>query len=320
MALVSRKCCLDVVVPTRDTRNLTLRCLGAVVGSEAAGEGFLRCILVDNGSSDGTVEAVANRWPSVSVVRNDRNAGFGAACNRGARVGSSSLILFLNSDVFARPRAVERLVSFLDDQPASVAAGGRLVDVGTEHTQRGFVLRAFPHLSTQLALLIGLERFWPTNPISREQLMLDFDYGRTQEVDGQPAGACLICRRVDFEAVGGFDESFYYWFEDVDLVRRLRSRGRIGYVHDAVFDHVGAVTFSQWRRSEVVVTRYSSLLRYFAKHHSRSDQLALRGVVAALASLRAVPLAFVDRDRAEAYATVVRLALRSPAQVNGPQH
>jgi GT2 family glycosyltransferase len=184
------------------------------------------------------------------------------------------------------------------------------VHFGSDRTQVGFVLRAFPTLPAQLALLVGLERVWPTNPISRRQLMLDFDYDRTQDVRAQPAGACLLCRRDAFDAIGGFDESFYFWFEDVDLIRRLGERGRIAYVHDAVFEHVGSGTFAQWARPEIVVTRYRSLLHYFAKHHSRSAQFALAAVVAALGGVRAVALWPVDRDRARAYAAVASLAAR----------
>jgi GT2 family glycosyltransferase len=304
---------VDVVIPTRDTRELTVQCLDSLFQCELAREGGLSCIVVDNGSSDGTAELIRKGWPSVVLVRNEANVGFGTACNQGAQCGSGEFILLLNSDIYARPGAVDRLVDFMVGDHRYVAAGARLVTPGTGRTQVGFALRAFPRLVAQIALLVGLERRWPTNPVSRRQLMLDFDYLRTQEVDAQPAGACLLCRRLDFEAIGGFDEDFYYWFEDVDLVKRLKTSGRIGYVHDAVFEHVGGMTFAQWNRPEIVVTRYASLLRYFAKHHSLAEVLALRIVIAVLAILRALPLALVDPGRARAYAAVMRLALRSVA-------
>ena len=297
---------IDVVIPTRNTQALTLRCIESLRASSGV---TLRCTVVDNGSSDGTAQALTARWPDVDVVRNERNVGFGEACNQGARRGDADLLLFLNSDIVARSGSVERLAQFLSGHGDCVAAGARLVDSGTDRTQVGFVLRDFPRVSTQLALLGGLERFWPRNPISRRQLMLDFDYGRTQFVDAQPAGACLLCRRRDFDAIGGFDEEFFYWFEDVDLVRRLRARGRIAYVHDAVFEHVGGDTFAQWGRPEIVVTRHRSLLRYFVKHHSGREALVLRGAVGVLALVRLPLLVVVDRDRARAYATVLRDAL-----------
>jgi N-acetylglucosaminyl-diphospho-decaprenol L-rhamnosyltransferase len=299
---------VDVVVPTHDTRDVTLRCLRAL--REGSSDGVaLQCIVVDNASRDGTADAIEQHLPDVRVLRNDRNAGYGEAVNQGTRAGDGGYVLVLNSDVLARPGAVAGLARFLEQHPGYVVAAGRLVDEGTDRPQVGFAMRRFPTLAGQLALLVGLERFWPRNPVSRRQAMLDFDYGRTQEVEGQPAGACLMCRRADLEAVGGFDEGFFYWFEDVDLIRRLRNRGRIGYVHDAVFEHLGAATFRQWSRPEAIVARYEGLLRYFAKHHPPRELLALRTVVGALAAIRALPLSVVDRPRARAYARVLRLAL-----------
>ena len=301
---------LDVVVVTRDTRGLTLRCAAAVL---APGPRPLpHLIVVDNGSSDGTAEAIRERWPETTVLRNDADVGFASACNQGARAGDGDYILFLNSDAFPRPGAVERLVSFLEAHPGHSAAAGLLVDVGTERPQVGFAVRGFPTLATQVALLVGVERAWPGNPVSRRQTMPDFDYRATQDVAAQPAGACLACRRGSFEAVGGFDEAFYYWFEDVDLVIRLQERGPVAFVHDAVFDHVGGGTFGAWHRPQVVRARYGSLLYFFAKHHSPGAQLGLRLVVGTLAAARLVPLAVVTPERAGAYRDVLRMAVTGP--------
>ncbi|MBS1868979.1 MAG: glycosyltransferase family 2 protein [Actinobacteria bacterium] len=298
---------VDVVIPTRDTRELTLACLDSLLGADAA-QTRVRCVVVDNASRDGTAAAVAARHPSVTVLRNERDPGYGAACNAGAALGDAPYLLILNSDVTARPGALDRLVGFLAASPGHVAAGGRLLDAGSERTQVGFTVRALPTLRAQVALLCGLERMWARNPVSRRQLMLDFDYERTQDAE-QPAGACLLCRRDAFERLGGFDERFHYWFEDVDLVRRLRALGRVGYVHDARFEHVGGASFARWPRPQAIATRHRSLLRYFDKHHPRRERIALRAVVAALALLRAACWLPLDRARARAYASVVRTAL-----------
>jgi N-acetylglucosaminyl-diphospho-decaprenol L-rhamnosyltransferase len=295
---------VDVVVPMRNTRDLSTRCI------DAARSRQVHCVVIDNASDDGTADAIESLWPDVTVVRSKENLGYGRACNTGARHGTGEFILILNSDAIARPGAVERLAQYLVERPDHSAAAGQLVHLGTDEPQVGFAVRGFPTLANQVALMLGLQRYWPRNPISRGQLMLDFDYGRTQELVAQPAGACLMVRRNDFDAVGGFDEGFFYWFEDVDLVRRLRTRGPIGYVHDAVFEHAGGASFALWTRPEVVVARYDGLLRYFLKHHSRADVLALRAVVFALAAVRVPLLALRDRPSARAYAGVARRSLR----------
>ena len=301
---------IDVVIPTRDTKDLTVRCVKALFAAHLRHEASVHCTVVDNGSTDGTAEAISARWPAATVLRNDDNVGYGHACNQGAAGGSAPYVLILNSDAIARRGAVARLVDFLESHEECVLAGGCLVDPGTDRTQVGFTIRGYPTLANQIALMVGLERYWPRNAVSRRQLMLDFDFNRTQLVDAQPAGACLVCRRAAFVAEGGFDEAFHYWFEDVDLVRRMARRGRIAYVHDAVFDHVGAGTFKQWSRAEVVRTRYASLIRYFDKHHSGMSALCLRGTVAALSAVRAVFFSILDRPQAEAYGDVLRVALQ----------
>lgn len=309
---------VDVVIATRDTREITLRSVRAAVEDDGRDGLAVRCVLVDNASADGTPDVVEERFARVRVIRNEADQGFGRACNQGARAGRAEYLLVMNSDVFARPGAIARLVRFLAADHGLVAASGRLVDVGTDRPQAGFAMRGYPTLAGQLALLLGLERLWPSNPISSSLLLLDFAYERTQDVDAQPAGACLLVRRADYEAVGGFDESFHYWFEDVDFLRRLSTRGRIAYCHEATFEHIGGASFAHWSRPQVVQARYHGLLTYFEKHHARSEVIALRVAIAVLAAARAAVLWPVAPARARAYGAVLARALSLRSRSRGP--
>jgi N-acetylglucosaminyl-diphospho-decaprenol L-rhamnosyltransferase len=302
---------VDVVVVTRDTREMTRRCVRSALAE--AGPGVdLRCVIVDNGSSDGTAAALREEPGRVEVIENDHNAAYGRACNQGAAAGEGDYVLILNSDITVRPGAIRALVGFLDASPGHVACGGRVVDPGTDRVQVGHAVRAFPELASQVAQMLGLERHWPSNPVSRRALGLDLDYERTQDVD-QPPGSCLAIRRRDFDAVGGFDERFFYWYEDVDLCRRLVDRGRIAYVHDAPFEHIGSATFAGWGSPQRVRSWYGGVFRYFAKHRPRHEQLLIRGVAGLLATLRALAWLPRDRERARALLDVAGLAARPPA-------
>lgn len=304
---------LDVVIVSFNTRYVTLRCLRALEVASAAAGTPVRLIVVDNASTDGSPDAVEREFPTVTLIRSGENLGYARAVNRGATAGEGEWILILNTDVYARPDALARLVGFARSHPDHAAASGVLVDVGTDDPQIGFAVRSYPTLGQQLALLTGLERYWPSNPISKRAHVAGFDYGRTQDIDVQPAGACLLVPRRHFDAVGGFDEQFFFWFEDVDLLLRLRPRGAIALVHDAVFEHVGGASWSKWNRPQVILSRHRSLLRFFAKHKPRSQQLALRAAIASLGAVRAVGWLPFARDRARAYAEVVRLAARGGA-------
>lgn len=301
---------VDVVVVSHNTRGATVRCVESVLRAAT----LAAVVVVDNGSTDGTPEAVAAAAPSAIVLCQSEPIGFAAAANRGAAAGSADLVLFLNSDAAAHFGAVDRLAEAMADHPTVAASTGRLVTPRNNKPQVGFAVRGFPTLASQAALLCGLERLWPTNPVSRRQLALDFDYESTHTTDAQPSGACLACQRGVFEAIGGFDEQFPFWFEDVDLVRRLASYGSVLYVHDAVFEHEGGLSVGRRPREELIASRYLGLVRYFDKHCGAGARLGIRLSVAASGTARsAAALAALRHREARAHLLGAVAAVRSRA-------
>src|SRR4051812_37004825 len=243
---------VDVVIVTFDTREITLACAARIADPRA------HVIVVDNGSTDGTARAFESR--GVTVVRFAQGVGFAAACNRGAAAGDSPLVLFLNSDVLARPGALGALLDALDERVDAVAAGGRLVDPGTDDTQPAYAPQRYPGLWTLVARVTGLERLGGDGvdpALLAERGTIECD---------QPAGACLLVRRDVFAAVGGFDERFWFWYEDVDLARRLHERGVLLHVGGAVFEHLGGGTFAAWGRERGLRSRLLGIERYAEVH------------------------------------------------------
>ncbi len=274
---------LDVVVVTFDTREVTLECVARL---DRAGT---RAIVVDNGSTDGTAEAVTARFPEAAVVRLERGVGFAEACNRGAAVGDAPLVLFLNSDVYARPGALDALVGALESDPGAVAAGGRLVDPGTDDTQPAYAPQPYPGLGALVARVTGLEllaRGGPDRALLAERGTISCD---------QPAGACLLVRRSVLASVAGFDERFWFWYEDVDLARRLRAHGRLLHVGGAVFEHLGGGTFASWGRERGLRSRLLGIARYAESHLPRRERVALGAALAASGLVRAAAFGLLRR-------------------------
>lgn len=262
----------DIIIVTANTREMTLSCLARVAGRVAT-----HPVVVDNGSTDGTAEAVRASFADATVLELDEPVGFAAACNRGAALGTSPLVLFLNSDVLASDGAVDELIAELVAHPVAVAAGGRLVDPGTSTTQKRYAPQPFPSAPDFARILLGLgPRSAPPPPEDR-----------TVEVD-QPAGACLLARRQDFEAVGGFDESFWFWYEDVDLCRRLREIGPLLNVPTAAFEHLGGGTFAQWSEAQSTASLLHGMLRYAEKHFSRRQSIGFGLLLLVHSGLRAI--------------------------------
>jgi hypothetical protein len=286
---------IDVVIVTADTREMTLGCVAGLQGEPL----LESLIVVDNGSSDGTAAALAELAPEVELVRLEQGVGFARACNLGAARGTAGLVLFLNSDILTTPGAIAGLADALEDAPSAVLAGGRLVDPGTLRTQDAYRPRTFPSAATLATQLLGIEQAWPGNPIARRHFGRRLD-DETTVVAQQPAAAAILVRRPALERVGGFDERFWFWFEDSDLLARLHREGEILYVPRAVFRHLGGGTFRRWSKVERIRSLHHGMLHYADAQLAR-PQRALVGFVTIAVSLPRVVL-FARSRPAEARA------------------
>jgi N-acetylglucosaminyl-diphospho-decaprenol L-rhamnosyltransferase len=285
---------IDAVVATRDSRELVVECVDRLRSPLIE-----RVIVVDNGSLDGTAAAVREARPEAMVVRLEGPEGLSFANNRGAETGAAELILFLNDDVFATHEGISELDRVLGLRPDAVAAAGRLVDPEDGRTQAGYVPRPFPGSLELAASLVGRPR--RHLPLSEDE---------TVAVD-QPPGACLLVRRIVFEKVGGWDEDFEFWFEDVDLARRLEAQGVVLYVPTAVFPHVGGASAARLSHAEVVSRSYRGALLYAQKHLGRRG----RAITAPAYALGSAIRVLTTRDPASrrAYADVLRDSVRLAA-------
>jgi GT2 family glycosyltransferase len=290
---------VDVVIVSADMAEMTLECV-----RELAGPAVAQMVVVDN-AFDPQAGARRDELARVStiVALADRH-GFAAANNRGLAHGSAPYVLLLNSDILVRERAVELLVEALQAHPGAVAAGGRLVDPDTLETQAGYRPRPFPTLANFLVIMLGIEELWPGNPISRRYHGVEADGADAQVVDAQPAAAALMVPRAELEAVGGFDERFWFWFEDSDLLLRLKRRGEILYVPQAVFRHLGGGTFSRWSKSEHIRSIYHGILHYGDAHFDRPRRTILGLAALAVSVPRVVMFARSRPEEAAAWRAV----------------
>jgi GT2 family glycosyltransferase len=281
---------VDVVIVSADMGEMTLDCVSQLEDPVVA-----QVLVVDNafdGNSGASREELHSR---ATVVALAGPHGFAAANNRGVAAGSAPYVLLLNSDILVVPGAIEALLGSLREDPAAVAAGGRLVDPQTLVTQPGYRPRPFPSLANFVVILLGLEELWPGNPVSRRYHGASVEDTRVQAVE-QPAAAALMVPRAELEAVGGFDERFWFWFEDSDLLRRLSARGRILYAPQAVFRHLGGGTFSRWSKTERIRSAHHGILHYADAHLSRAQRAVLGLVVVAISLPR---IALFHRGRPE---------------------
>ncbi len=251
---------LSVVVLNWNTRALVLACLSALFAETP--RHAREVIVVDNGSTDGSADAVAAAFPTVRLIRNPENRLYSVGNNQGAFAAAGEFVCTLNSDTEVRPGALDQLVDFLRANAGHGAVAPRLVDPD------GTVQRAcqrFPTLLSALCFDSWWGRWWPGSWIQRRYLMTDFDHLTSRDVP-QPPGAVFCMRRAEYVAMGGLDEELSLFFNDVDLSRRLwRSGRRVHYLATAeVMHHRGASTKNF---SRMLVLWHKNRLAYYRKHH-----------------------------------------------------
>ncbi len=262
--------------------------------ADLATSGLGEIIVVDNGSSDGSLSAAVEAVPGLEVVDPGENLGYGSAVNRGVAASSPDLELLLvcNPDLEVPAGAVDVLAAAIDADPACALVGPL---IRTPDGDRYPSARRFPSMVDAAGHAL-LGTFAPENRFTRNyrRTDLDVDPASTVAVDWV-SGACFLVRRDDFEAVGGFDESYFMYAEDVDLCWRLGRVGRrVAYAPAAEVTHAQGISTDR-HPYRMILEHHRSLLR-FAGRSTKGWRKLLLPLVAAGAVVR-TGLACLERFR-----------------------
>lgn len=254
---------LSVVIPSYNTRELMEQALRTVA---EASEGLrVQVIVVDNASRDGSPEMVEARFPGAELIRNDRNLGFGGANNIAFRRVKGRHVLLLNSDTIVRADTLRALVEFMDAHPEAGAAGCKILN--PDGTLQLDCRRGFPTPSAAFCKLTGLSRLFPRSRRFARYNLTYLDPEETNEVDAL-SGSCMIVRRRVLEEVGGFDEDYFMYGEDLDWCYRMRQAGwKIYYVPATQIIHFGGA--SGRGESMRIQFRKNAAMSIFVRKHMR---------------------------------------------------
>jgi N-acetylglucosaminyl-diphospho-decaprenol L-rhamnosyltransferase len=265
---------LTAVVPNFETPDETSRCVAALI---ADGVPPGRIVVVDDASRDGSAERLESELDGPTLLRLDRNSGYGAACNAGARALSGDAYLLVNSDAFVhRPGSVAALAAVLSRPEVGIAVP-RLLNPDLT------VQQSVAPLHSPLVALVqatGLSRLVPNR--RQPDWSTHWDHGAEREIQAA-AGPVLLVRGETWAALGGFDEGAFMYAEDRDLCWRARRAGwKVWFTPAAEFVHVGSASagarWSDAARAERVGRAEAGLLR---------RQLGPGRRAAALAAIRA---------------------------------
>lgn len=286
---------LSVILVTYNTRELLARCLEALPAA-LAGVSY-EVWVVDNGSADDTVRWLQAQHPEVQVLGNATNRGFAAACNQAMARARGRYLLLLNTDTIPLPDALTALVRYLEAHPEVGIAGGALLN--PDGSPQGCAAD-FPTLWTELLLLTG--------PIGHRVLGPAFPFhppaAAARQVDWV-SGACLMVRREVVEAIGGLDEGYFMYSEEVDWCWRARQAGwAVAVVPEAPVIHLGSATA---RRMEGARRRwlYQSKARFLSRAYGPLAGEIYRLAVWLTTLLKWIAALLLRRPAAPAYRQVL---------------
>jgi GT2 family glycosyltransferase len=295
---------LSIAIVSYNTRRLMLDCLRSVFESTQVIR--FEIIVVDNHSTDATVEAVRTSYPMVQIIANAQNRGFSKAVNQALGVSCGRYLLLLNSDTRLHPHALEHMVTCLDREPDIGAVGCK------QRTEDGRMYQScfpFPSVRDHLIYAAFFRRCapWLQGALASKQAI---DCSQSQDVDWIN-GACLMVRRDLMKACGGLDEGYFMYFEDIDLCRAIRQKGyRIRHLADADVTHLIGRSGERHREQLNLVWEFSRI-RYVEKHFSLFTRWIMKTWIATGAIARLISTVIGSKSTAQGTAFGTALSIIS---------
>ncbi|MEO7453542.1 MAG: glycosyltransferase family 2 protein [Fimbriimonadales bacterium] len=243
---------------TRDDLRVCLQSLRAV-----AGEARTEVIVVDNNSEDRSAQMVEEEFPEVTLLAMSENLGFGKGHNKAFEVARGGVLFPLNSDAVMHEGCFARVLEFLRSDPNIGVVGPKLLN---PDGSLQYSARRFPTPMAALFRNTPLGKLFPKNRYTRDYLMTDWAHDEPRDVDWV-SGAAFAFKRELYEQIGGFDERFFMFLEDVDLCYRAHAAGRrVVYLPEAIVTHkIGSSTDKAPNR--MINQFHKSMLLYYKKHY-----------------------------------------------------
>jgi len=263
--------------------------------------------VVDNASDDGSVEMVRKKFPSVKILINDRNLGFAAANNIALRQSTGRYILLLNPDTIVQEDTFQTILRFLDTNPHAGMAGCRILN--PDGTLQPACRRSFPTPWVAFTKISGLSALYPESRIFGKYNLGYLDPDKTCEVDAI-SGSFMAVRREVYEQVGGLDEEYFMYGEDLDWCYRFKQAGwKVYYVSETRIIHYKGESV---RRSDIdEVKHFHQAMRVFVAKNNRGGFLG--GLILRSGITVRQWVAFISKSARPARAVILDLLLMALA-------
>lgn len=213
---------LSVVIVSYNVKELLEKCLISVNNAREKLDGKSEVVVIDNNSSDESMRMLVPKFPNIIFLSNIENVGFAKACNQGAEASSGKYVLFLNPDTEIPDDSLARCIMFMEAHPRAGALGVRMIDTDNRYLRES--KRGYPSPAASFYKLTGIADLFPRSRHLAKYYLGHLPENVTQKVDVL-SGAFMLVRREVLRHVGGFDEKFFMYGEDIDLSYRIQKAG-----------------------------------------------------------------------------------------------
>ena len=232
-------------------------------------------IVSDNGSTDGSVERIRAQFPSVRLVENGSNLGFAKGNNAGIRDARGEYVLILNPDTITHPGSLDRWIEFADRHPEAGAFGCRILNPDGTYQESA---RPFPTVRRSLVAALGLRQVGRLTRAFLSDKYEGWKGDSERDIDWQ-SGSCVLFRGDLLKKLGGFDERFFYHYEEVDLCLRVWAVGySIRFTPEVTVTHLGGQSVGRFPVRFALETNRNRY-RYFYKHFGAQGTIRCRRVM-----------------------------------------
>ncbi len=249
---------LSIIIVNWNTSRLLQQCLNSIYSARI--RVAFEVIVVDNGSSDGSLSLIAEHFPAVIIIKNDRNLGFARANNQGISVGMGRYFMLLNTDTIVLPGAVDALIQIADRHPELGVVGPKLLNMNNT------IQKSWASFPSFLSELVG-KNFRIRHPVANSPHAYEVDW---------IMGACMLVRSATIEEVGKLDEDYFFYSEEIDWCFRIKKKNwKIWYISNAEIYHIGGGSANRARFIQLI-RLYQGKLLYFQKYHGSFMTTLLR--------------------------------------------
>lgn len=288
---------VSIIIVSWNTRDILRDCLRSVC--DEAGPLSYEIIVVDNASTDDSVEMVRREFPQVRLIANAENRGFAAANNQGMAVAQGRYVLLLNSDTVVLDQAIVKTMAFADQNPGAAVIGCRVLNADRTLQPTCFM---YPSVLNMFLFATYLYKLFPRSRFCGRERMTWWGRDDIRDVD-VVTGCFMFVRRQAIEAVGVMDEGFFMYGEETDWCYRFKEAGwKIRFTPEPNIIHLGGAS-SKLRADEMYIQLRKSVLHFIRKHRSYPAYVAAQMLVVLFLALRIPYWLLVSllkkRDRSE---------------------